>query len=206
MFTFEENAYLQGASLVAGCDEAGRGCLAGPVVAAAVFIPKEHLTALAGVNDSKQLSEKKRLAYFELILQYADIGLGIIEAPEIDEINIYEASRKAMINALKNIEYDYVLTDAMPIYTLDVPVEAIIKGDQKSLSIAAASIVAKCVRDEIMKQYGSRYPFYLFEKHKGYGTKLHLTALDTYGVIDGLHRKTYAPVRALLEEQMTLFE
>ncbi|MGL5041559.1 MAG: ribonuclease HII [Culicoidibacterales bacterium] len=205
MLNYEQEAAAEGFTSVAGCDEAGRGCLAGPVVAAAVIIPNDAVELFIGITDSKQLSEKKRLDFFAIITEHAIVGLGMLEAEVIDRVNIYEASRMAMLMALSNIDYDFVLTDAMPIKTLDVPVIPIIKGDQLSLSIAAASIVAKTVRDSIMKAYGKKYPQYGFENHKGYGTKKHLEALVNQGVIDGLYRKTFSPVSKLLESQGTLF-
>lgn len=200
MLNFENAALAAGYCKIAGCDEAGRGCLAGPVVAAAVTINPSKFYLLQGVFDSKQLSEKKRLVLFEQILLHAHCAIGIIEASEIDEINIYAASRKAMEIALSNLDVDYVLTDAMPITTLAIPVIPIIKGDQKSILIAAASIIAKSVRDSIMKEYGIKYPDYFFEKHKGYPTKKHKEALEKNGVIRGLYRETYAPVKKMLEK------
>lgn len=205
MLTYERAANEKGYDKVAGCDEAGRGCLAGPVVAAAVVIPQEKVMLLDGVTDSKQLSEKKRFTFFEIITEHLDIGLGIIEAPEIDEINIYEASRKAMLEALKSVEHNYVLTDAMPLPSYSAPVEAIIKGDQLSLSIACSSIVAKCVRDSIMYEYDAIYPSYAFANHKGYGTKKHKEALEQFGVIKNLHRMSYKPVQEVFVKQGKLF-
>ena len=202
---YEEKAYSTGATFVCGCDEVGRGCLAGPVVSAAVYIPPCNYQKLAHVDDSKKISEKKRYQFFEDILEYAYVAIYLIQASEIDKINIYAASRKAMEHAVQNLQediaIDYVLTDAMPLKDLLINHDAIIKGDQKSLSIAAASIVAKCVRDTIMIAYGKEYPAYGFEKHKGYGTKQHLLALKTAGVISGIHRTTYKPVRDVLIRQ-----
>lgn len=205
MMTFETNAKALGATYICGCDEAGRGCLAGPVVAAAVHIPEEHVMYLSEVFDSKQLSERKRFEQLELIYQYADVSYAIVEAEEIDRINIYEASRKAMLLSLRNLPYDYVLTDAMPLPQLTCPVEAIIKGDQKSLSIASASVVAKCVRDMIMYTYDELYPMYCFGKHKGYATKVHKAALAEHGILQKIHRLSYKPVQEVLIEQVTLF-
>ena len=198
------------AHFICGCDEAGRGCLAGPVVAAAVYIPAEHYEKLAEVNDSKQLSEKKRLVYFDLIIKYAQVGIAIIEAAEIDVINIYEASRKAMLLAVENLQalngnIDYILTDAMPLPQATLKHTAIIKGDQQSLSIAAASIIAKCTRDSIMYRYAEKFPQYAFDAHKGYGTKKHLLALEDFGIIEGVHRKSYKPVQKIITLQNKLF-
>jgi Ribonuclease HII len=207
MLHYENIAWQQSAKYVVGCDEVGRGCIAGPVVASAVSIHLDDIEFLTDLNDSKQLSEKKRVQFFEKILLYGDVGIGILQADIIDKINIYEASRQAMLIAIKNLpkKADYVLTDAMPMPSLNIPVESIIKGDQKSLSIAAASIVAKCIRDEIMRQYGNKYLGYGFEKHKGYGTKQHLEQLNTLGIIEKLHRQSFAPVAELLIKQETLF-
>lgn len=205
MLSYENEARKKGALKVFGCDEAGRGCLAGPVVAACVHIPRGVEDELVGVDDSKKLSEKKRLEFFEIIFKYTEVSFAVVEADMIDEINIYEASRLAMLQSLQNVSYDYVLTDAMPLPTEKVPVEAIIKGDQKSLSIACASIIAKTIRDVIMYNWDERYPEYHFKNHKGYGTKAHLQALAAYGIIEGLHRKTYKPVANILTEQLNLF-
>lgn len=199
MWKFETVAYDQGARYVVGCDEAGRGCLAGPVVAASVYIPVEHIVHLAGITDSKQLTDRRRRQYFDVILTYAKATIGVKNAAIIDEINIYEASRAAMLQALDNmstqITYDYVLTDAMPLPSIThMPVNYIIKGDQQSLSIAAASIIAKVCRDNIMIAYGDRFPLYHFQAHKGYGTKKHLEALEQHGAIEGVHRMTYKPL------------
>lgn len=199
MLAFEKRAMVEEeAQYICGCDEAGRGALAGPVVASAVYIPQENYDLLVGVNDSKQLSSKKRLAFFETILHLSKVGIGVVQADEIDCINIYQASRKAMLLAVKNLQMlvpvDYILTDAMPLPASLIKHQSIIKGDQKSLSIAAASIVAKCIRDNIMIGYDERYPQYQFAQHKGYGTKKHLDALASFGVLASLHRKSYKPV------------
>lgn len=197
------------AEFVCGCDEVGRGCLAGPVIAAAVYIPPQYYAELNEIDDSKKLSEQKRKQYYEKIIDYAYIGIAILQADVIDEINIYAAARRAMELAVENllveIPVDYILTDAMPLKNVSIPHESIIKGDQKSLSIAAASIVAKCVRDNIMIEYSRQYPEYAFEQHKGYGTKKHLQALANFGVIDGIHRKSYKPIQALIIKQDSLF-
>jgi len=204
MLSFEQAARkAHGAHCVCGCDEAGRGPLAGPVVAAAVYIPKENYEQLVGVNDSKKLSEKKRAMFFDAILSCCPVGLGILHAEAIDAINIYEASRQAMLTAICNLQtlvpVDYVLSDAMPLPTLSLPHEAIIKGDQKSLSIAAASIIAKQVRDQIMIEYDKLHPQYAFAQHKGYGTKKHIAALEMHGIVSGLHRCSYKPVQRIVE-------
>ena len=184
---------------IVGIDEAGRGPLYGPVVAGACVLPDDFV--LDGLTDSKQLTEKKREEYYKYIKENAlAYGIGIVSPKEIDEINIYEASRKAMLMALdevKNkIKVDYVLTDAMPLPSIDIPHEAIIKGDAKSISIAAASVIAKVTRDHMMYEIDKKYPEYGFKNHKGYPTKKHLEAIQKYGLIDG-YRLSYGPVKAL---------
>ncbi|OLP66459.1 Ribonuclease HII [Bacillus pumilus] len=197
MLQFENQAKAKGFTCIAGIDEAGRGPLAGPVVAAAVILKED--TILLGLNDSKQLTEKKRWAYYDLIQEEAlDIGIGIVDAATIDEINIYEASRLAMVRAVKQLTHtpDFLLIDAMtlPLKTAQVN---IIKGDAKSASIAAGACIAKVTRDQIMKEYGRKYPEYHFEKHKGYGTKEHLAAIQKHGATP-IHRVSFAPVRAVI--------
>lgn len=188
-------------NLIAGCDEAGRGPLAGPVVCAAVIFPKGYENPL--INDSKKLSEKKREFLYDIIIHDAlSYAIEVIEPNEIDKINIYEASRLGMYKAIKklNIKPDYVLTDAMPIPSLDIPHSPIIKGDAKSINIAGASILAKVTRDRIMKDIDRKYPQYQFHKHKGYPTKLHIELLNTYGPIEGLYRYSYGPVKDYLNK------
>ncbi|WP_046175073.1 ribonuclease HII [Domibacillus indicus] len=193
---FERKAISQGKQLIAGIDEAGRGPLAGPVVAAACILPEGFLPE--GLNDSKKLNESVRNELFKLITEKAFVGIGIVSAETIDQINIYEAAKKAMIQAVNELpeQPGYLLVDAM---ALPVPIEqeSIIKGDAKSASIAAASIVAKVTRDRLMKQYAAQYPGYGFEKNMGYGTKEHLKGLQEHGVTPQ-HRKTFAPVKDML--------
>lgn len=192
---FEQDYYSDKINFIVGCDEAGRGPLAGPVVAAAVIFSRAYLNK--EINDSKQLSAKKREELFKVIQENAiAIGIGIVDAPTIDEINIYEASRLAMKRAIEDMhhQYDLVLTDCMPIKGLGVEVIPIIKGDAKAQCIAAASIIAKVTRDHIMDELDEKYPQYGFKKHKGYGTKLHLEALKEHGAIKGIHRFSYKPV------------
>ena len=201
LYENENRLRKNGYKIIIGTDEAGRGPLYGPVVAAACVLPSDF--ELAGLTDSKQLTEKKREFYFEYIKEHAlCYGIGIVSAKEIDEINIYEASRKAMMIAIaeirKNWKVDYVLTDAMPLPNLDIPFEAIIKGDAKSISIAAASVLAKVTRDHMMYEVDKKYPMYGFGNHKGYPTKKHIEALEKYGIIDG-YRLTYGPVKSLLK-------
>lgn len=196
----EKELYKEGYHFICGCDEAGRGPLVGPVVAGAVILPENY--ELEGLTDSKQLSEKKREKYFPIIKQDAiAYGIGIVDAKTIDEINIYEASRLAMKKAIANMKVkpDYVLTDAMPIKDLNVPVEPIIHGDALSLSIAAASVLAKVTRDHILMELDKKYPEYEFARHKGYPTKRHLELLKLYGPTED-YRFTYRPVRDLISK------
>ena len=184
---------------MAGVDEVGRGPLIGPVVAAAVILPKNY--KLDGLNDSKKLSEKKRNEYYEIINKEAiAIGIGIKDEKVIDEVNIYEATKLAMIDAINalKIKPQHILVDAMPL-DLDIPTTSIIKGDSKSLSIAAASVIAKVTRDNMMYELDKRYPQYGFANHKGYPTKKHLDALNELGLIEG-YRKTYAPIKDMIKE------
>lgn len=197
MQAFERSCYKQGHHLIAGIDEVGRGPLAGPVVAAAVILPEG--SEILGLNDSKQLSEKKRLDLNNKIKEQATaIGIGEISAEQIDQVNIYQASKMAMTKAVKNlaVKADHLLIDAMSI-DMNIPQEKIIKGDARSVSIAAASIIAKVYRDQLMKEYHKRYPHYAFDKNAGYGTKAHLTGLKEYG-ITAIHRKSYAPIKKYL--------
>ena len=199
LLKYEKELYKEGYELIAGTDEAGRGPLCGPVVAAAVILPKNY--KLEGLNDSKQLSEKKRDKYFEIIKKDAiSYGISIVDAKTIDEINIYEASRKAMLEAISKLDVtpDFVLTDAMPL-PMDNS-KAIIHGDALSLSIAAASVLAKVTRDEIMYELDKKYPEYCFKSHKGYPTKKHLENIKKYGILDN-YRLTYKPVKALMDEK-----
>lgn len=195
MSVFENQAISNGYHLIAGIDEVGRGSLAGPVLAAAVILPKG--LRILGLDDSKKLSKKRREELSEFILKEAQgVGIGMVEPNVIDEINIYEASKKAMIFAINHLPIapDFLLIDAMKLVH-DLPQKNLIKGDTRSVSIAAASVVAKVTRDKIMENYAKKYPEYGFERHSGYGTKKHLEALTKYGV-SSIHRKTFAPVRA----------
>lgn len=200
LYTIEHNLHHLGAKHIAGVDEAGRGPLAGPVFAAAVILKPD--AKFTHVDDSKKLSEKQRLlALEEIKAQSISISIGISSVEEIDLINIYRASREAMISAIKHLKVkpDYLLIDAMPI-EIDIPSESIIKGDQKSISIACASIVAKTARDAYMLEMDKLFPNYGFKNHKGYGTKEHLLALETYGITP-IHRKTYEPVKSMLKRK-----
>lgn len=200
LWQYEKELYKQGINVIGGTDEAGRGPLYGPVVAACVVLPKDF--HLEGLNDSKKLSEKKRNIFYDYIVENTVYGVGIIGPEEIDKINIYEASRQAMIKAIrevqKQVKVEYVLSDAMPI-DIDVPVMPIIKGDAKSMSIAAASVIAKVTRDRILYEVDKKHPEYGFKNHKGYPTKKHLEAINKYGLIDG-YRKTYGPIMNYIKE------
>ena len=200
LWQYEKGLYKQGINIIGGTDEAGRGPLYGPVVAACVVLPKDF--KLEGLNDSKKLSEKKRNVFYDYIVENTVYGVGIVGPEEIDQINIYEASRQAMIKAIrevqKQIKLEYVLSDAMPI-DIDIPVMPIIKGDAKSMSIAAASVIAKVTRDRILYEVDKKHPEYGFKNHKGYPTKKHLEAINKFGLIDG-YRKTYGPIMNYIKE------
>ena len=172
----------------------GRGPLAGPVVAASVVLP-DNCDALLGVNDSKQLSHEQRMIFAELIKEVAlDYGYGVVEAREIDEANIYQATKMAMERSISQLKFkpDYLLIDAMELQN-GIPQQSIIKGDANSLSIAAASILAKVFRDQVMMDYHDLYPEYGFNSNMGYGTKQHLEALETFGYLP-IHRQSFKPV------------
>ena len=190
MKKIEEEFYKSGIQLIGGIDEAGRGPLAGPVVVACAVMPKDSM--IEGVNDSKKVSEKKREKLYDEITSSAIAwGVGIIDQVEIDDINILNATKKGLTESLKELEIkpDLILVDELTgIDTLGIPYRSIIKGDAKSYSIAAASIIAKVTRDRIMRQWDELYPQYGFEKHKGYGTKMHIEAIKEYGICP-LHRK-----------------
>lgn len=195
---YEKLAYQEDASFIAGVDEVGRGPLAGPVVAAAVILPK-NIEDL-GFDDSKKLSASKREEIYRLIQEKAiAIGIGIVDADIIDQVNIYQASRLAMQQAVSElkIQPDYLLIDAMKI-DVNTPQIGIIKGDAKSISIAAASIVAKQVRDQMMQEFDALYPGYDFSNNAGYGTPKHLEGLHKKGICP-IHRKTFAPIKDFLQ-------
>ena len=204
---FQEQFYSDKVKIIVGVDEAGRGPLAGPVVAAACILSRAYINN--DINDSKQLSEKKREELFELIKKDAiAYGVGIVSAEEIDTLNIYEATKKAMKEAINNlkVKFDLILTDAMPLKGFDVEVVPIIKGDAKALPIAAASIIAKVTRDHMMEELAKKYPEYGFEEHKGYGTAKHMEALKKYGPIKGVHRFSYKPVAKVALGEMNIFD
>ncbi|MCI5790133.1 MAG: ribonuclease HII [Tenericutes bacterium] len=194
-YEYERNLKNEGIEFIAGVDEVGRGPLVGPVVAACVVLPEEF--NLDGLTDSKKLSEKKRDYFFEEIKKQAlGYGIGIIDEKKIDEVNIYEATKLAMKEAIKECQkmckIEHILIDAMPLQ-LDIPTTSIIKGDLKSITISAASVIAKVTRDRMLYELDQKYPMYDFKHNKGYPTKKHLEAINTYGVLDE-HRRSYGPV------------
>ena len=198
--SYEDEARSQGYQLIAGVDEAGRGPLAGPVVAAACIIPQGIL--IPGVNDSKQLNAGERAELFQLIISDDRIvyGVGIVDPQTIDKVNIYQATSLAMLEAISKLPISphFLLVDGMKLPHPSIPAQKIIDGDAKSQSIAAASIIAKETRDQLMVQYHERWPEYGFNQHKGYGTEKHLKALQAYGICP-LHRLSFEPVKALLK-------
>lgn len=201
---YEKELYKEGIEYIGGVDEVGRGPLIGPVVAACCVLPKDF--CLEGLTDSKKISEKKRNIYYDYIIKNClAYGIGIVSPEEIDKINIYEASRKAMMIAIKDVQkkvnLQHVLVDAMPLPDLKIPSTSIIKGDLKSISISAASVIAKVTRDNMMIELDKKYPNYGYAKHKGYPTKAHIEAINKYGLIDG-YRKTYGPVKEVLEKNI----
>ena len=198
-YKYESELIDKGITLIGGVDEVGRGPLVGPVVAACVILPLDF--SLDGLTDSKKLSEKKRDFFFEEINKQAiAIGIGIKDENVIDEVNIYEATKLAMIDAINNckIKPEHILIDAMPL-DLDIPTTSIIKGDLKSITISAASVIAKVTRDRMMYELDKIFPMYEFKKNKGYPTKAHMEAIKKYGIIKE-HRKTFGPVRDYILE------
>lgn len=194
MLEYESELYTKGYKLICGVDEVGRGPLLGPVVTASVILPINYYNK--DINDSKKLSEKKRNELYDIIMRDAiSVGIGIVSEKEIDEINIYEATKKAMKMAIDNLNVkpDYVLIDAVKL-DIDIPSTPIIKGDMKSESIASASIIAKVTRDRMIMEIDKEYPIYDLKNNKGYGTKKHIEALKTYGPCK-YHRFSYSPVK-----------
>lgn len=199
MLAYEKELYTQGIQLIAGVDEVGRGPLAGPVVAAAVILPKA--CKIPGLNDSKKIPKSKHKEIYEAVFQNAvAIGIGIKDNQVIDQVNIYEATKLAMMEAIGQLEPQpqHLLIDAM---RLDLPISqtSIIKGDANSLSIAAASIVAKVTRDQMMEEFDREYPGYDFAQNAGYGTSNHLAGLDQLGVTP-IHRRSFEPVKSMCED------
>ena len=198
-YQFEREARKEGYTLIGGVDEVGRGPLVGPVVAACCILPETF--HLDGLTDSKKLSEAKREYFFEEIKKQAiTYGIGIVSEKRIDEINIYEATKEAMIEAINNCnpKPNYVLTDAMKL-KIDIPLTPIIKGDLKSITISAASVLAKVTRDKMLYELDKKYPMYDFKHNVGYPTKKHLEAIEKYGIIPE-HRRSYGPVKDYLEK------
>ena len=209
-FAYERALLAQGITRIAGVDEAGRGPLAGPVVAAAVIFPADWIqrgiaTDWAELNDSKQLSERKRERFFELITASPEVvrAIAIVDAPTIDRLNILQATHHAMNEALTqlSVKAEHALVDGLKVPSLRWPQTPIVKGDSLSYSIAAASILAKVTRDRMMLEYDRQFPEYGFAVHKGYGTKQHLTALTQHGPC-AIHRRSFAPIKV---EQGELF-
>ena len=197
-YYFERKLRKEGINFIAGVDEVGRGPLVGPVVAACVVLPEQF--NLEGLTDSKKLSEKRREYFYDEIMRQAlGVGVGIISERKIDEVNIYEATKMAMKEAINNCscKVEHVLIDAMRL-DIDIPSTSIIKGDLKSITISAASVIAKVTRDRMLDELDSKYPMYDFKNNKGYPTKKHLDAIKEYGIIDE-HRRSYGPVSEYLE-------
>lgn len=199
LLNYEKSLYARGIELIAGVDEVGRGPLAGPVVAAAVILPK--LCKIKGLNDSKKIPKSKHEAIYNQVMKEAvAVGIGIKDNYVIDDVNIYEATKLAMIEAIEklNPQPEHLLIDAM---NLDLPIEqtSIIKGDANSLSIAAASIVAKVTRDKMMADYEQEFPGYAFAKNAGYGTKEHLSCIDKFGVTP-IHRRSFEPIKSIIKK------
>ena len=199
MLAYEKELYAQGIDLIAGVDEVGRGPLAGPVVAAAVILPKA--CKIPGLNDSKKIPKSKHKEIYEAVLQNAiAIGIGVKDNQVIDQVNIYEATKLAMMEAIGQLDPQpqHLLIDAMKL-DLPIPQTSIIKGDANSLSIAAASIVAKVTRDQMMEEFDCEYPGYDFTQNAGYGTANHLAGLDKLGVTP-IHRRSFEPVKSMCED------
>lgn len=199
MLRYEKKVYAQGFQVIAGIDEVGRGPLAGPVVAAAVILPKG--CKIKHLNDSKKIPKSKHnTIYHEVMEQAVAVGIGIKDAKIIDQVNIYEATKLAMLEALGKLNPapQHLLIDAMKLDT-PIPQQSIIKGDANSLSIAAASIVAKVTRDRLMADYDQTYPGYGFAKNAGYGTAEHLTGLERLGITP-IHRKSFEPIKSLIQK------
>ena len=198
-YEYEKKLIDNGITLIAGVDEVGRGPLVGPVVVAAVILPVNY--KLEGLTDSKKLSIKKREYFYDIIMKDAiAVSIALESEKVIDEINIYEATKRAMKKAINglNIKPEHFLIDAMKL-DIDIPSTSIIKGDLKSMTISAASVIAKVTRDRMMIELDKKYPEYNFKKNMGYGTKEHLNAIEEYGIIPE-HRKSYGPVKEYLEK------
>lgn len=201
---FEERAYLKGHRLIAGVDEAGRGPLAGPVVVAACILPNGLI--IEGVDDSKKLSSEEREELYHIITNRTDIlyGIGIVESDLIDEMNILQATLHAMDLAVQNLPEmpDYLLIDGNHLPPTRIASQTVIKGDSRSQSIGAASILAKYTRDSLMIKLHAEYPMYGFDQHKGYGTKMHVEAIKMHGPCP-IHRRSFEPVKSLTQEEFS---
>lgn len=197
LYAIENEVYQAGYRTIAGCDEVGRGPMAGPLVACAVILSKD--ITIEGLNDSKKLSQKKREAlYLEILEKAIEVQVTFIGVDEVDKLNVYQASKKAMTDSVLKMKtkVEYVLTDAMKL-NINIPFRDIIKGDMKSASIAAASIVAKVTRDKYMEELDKEFPVYGFKNHKGYVTKAHKEAIEKYGICK-YHRKSFKPVMDII--------
>ncbi len=206
MLSYERNYYAEGAKLIAGVDEAGRGPLAGPLVIAAVVMPQEFF--ISGLNDSKQISASKRDKLYDEILQKAlSVSVNIVSISNIDELNIYRATQQGMAEVLLHLDKqpDVALIDAMPVEAGEIKTVSLVHGDALSASIAAASIIAKVTRDRIMEKLDALYPAYKFANNKGYGSKDHMQAIDQDGVTEW-HRRSYEPVKSLNLEAVKVQE
>ena len=206
MLSYERNYYEEGAKLIAGVDEAGRGPLAGPLVIAAVVMPQEFF--ISGLNDSKQISASKRDKLYDEILQKAlSVSVNIVSISNIDELNIYRATQQGMAEVLLHLDKqpDVALIDAMPVEAGEIKTVSLVHGDALSASIAAASIIAKVTRDRIMEKLDALYPAYKFANNKGYGSKDHMQAIDQDGVTEW-HRRSYEPVKSLNLEAVKVQE
>lgn len=198
---YEKELNKNGIIYIAGVDEVGRGPLVGPVVTSCVVLPKDYY--IEGLTDSKKLSKKKREYFYDIIMKDAlGVGIGIKSEKVIDEVNIYEATKLAMIEAIDNCKkkckIEHVLIDAMKL-DIDIPTTSIIKGDYKSITISAASVIAKVTRDRMLEELDKKYPMYDFKNNAGYGTKKHIEAIKEYGIIKE-HRKTFKPVCFYLDK------
>lgn len=202
LYKYEKELWDNGINYIGGIDEVGRGPLIGPVVTSCVILPKDFV--LEGLTDSKKLTEKKKEKYYDYIMKHAlSVSIGMMDEKVIDEVNIYEATKLAMYQAVNNskIKPEHVLIDAMKLEQLEMPSTSIIKGDAKSISIAAASVIAKVTRDRMMIELDKKYPMYGFKSHKGYPTKKHIEAINKYGLIDG-YRESFKPISEMFDKKL----
>lgn len=200
--TYQRKFEKLGYHLIAGVDEAGRGPLAGPLVCAAVIFSQSFSHPL--INDSKQLTDRQRRVLFPIIMKNAlAVSYTLIDPLTIDQLNIYRATQEGMLKVISQLttKPDFVITDAMKLPTLELPYEALIKADTKALPVAAASIIAKVIRDDFMEKLHLQYPHFEFKSHKGYPTAIHLKLLKQFGPIKGVHRTSYRPVKDVLNQK-----